>query len=97
MGGLFLRVGVVSAAVLLAAPALADNNHRQAATQGQSATPGDGGMPDAAPDYGDDSTVINPDGDDSGAYSDDDGGDNGDDQDDSGGDDGDGLPPTNQI
>ncbi len=93
--GVILRIGVIVAAVALAWPVLAGSGHELAKTQTQSTDSGN--MPDAAPDYGNDNTVINPDGDDSDAYSDDDGGDYGDDQDDDGAGDDDGLPPTNQI
>lgn len=95
--GVILRVGLISAAVLLMAPAFAGNDHHPAAGQSQSASPTGSGMPDASPEYSGDGSVINPDGDDSDAYSNDGSDDNGDDQDDDGGDNDDGLPPTNQI
>lgn len=97
MGGLFWRVGLISAAIFLVVPASAGSTHQPAAAQNQGAGPSESGMSDASPDYGSDSSVINPDGDDSGAYSDDGSDDNGGDQGDDGGDDDDGLPPTNQI
>jgi hypothetical protein len=96
--GVWVRVGIVTIAALLAGPALADN-HPVRNAQTQSARPDNSGMPqDATPAYGDDGSVINPDGDDDDATSPDDEGDYGDDQDDDGGDDDDGgLPATNPV
>lgn len=97
MGGVILRVGLISAAVLLAAPVYAGSSEHKAATApSQSANPAGNSLPDAMPDYGDDGSIVNPDGGDDSANAPDGDGGYGDDQDDGGNDD-DALPPTNQI
>jgi len=94
--GVWLRAGLVTIAALFAGPALADHQQPAKIAPAQSASPENSGMPEnAAPDYGDDGSVINPDGDDDDATSPDDGDDNGDSPDDDDGDSG--LPATNPV
>ena len=93
--GVVFRVCLIAVAALLTGPVLADNS--QSKHNGNSSQSVTGGAPDqAAPDPGDDGTIINPDGDDGDANSpDDDGSDDGDSPDDSGGDQD--LPATNPV